>query len=109
MNGLDLTAINEAVKQLFALFSVPIAFVGLGLTELVKKRFSNVPVVAVWIPEIGVLICVGLSFVFKVSVVVGIVTGVFITGGYSVLMNFIKNIGVGNGNGGNQPPAPPQA
>jgi len=107
---MDFTAIlNQQLAQLSQYFNIIIIFIGLGITEIAKKWLPD-NIEGKWIPVISLVSCVALAFVFKVAnpIVVGLCTGVLISGGYSALMSFVKNIGAGNGNTTPQPPAPPQ-
>jgi len=104
---MDITTIlTQQLNQLLQYFNLNIIFIGLGITEIAKKFLPD-NIEGKWIPVIAVVSCVGLAFAFKASnaLVVGLCTGILISGGYSALMNFIKSIGTGNGNP--TPPAPP--
>jgi len=99
--------LQQQLSQLTQYFNLLLIFIGLGIVEIAKKFLPD-SIEGKWIPVISLVSCVILAFAFKLAnpIVVGLCTGVFISGGYSAILTFIKNIGAGNGN--TQPPAPPQ-
>jgi len=100
MGGIDfgplMQVINLLIKMLadiLGLIDLKVAVVGLTATEIAKKWLPD-RIEDKWIPIISIIICGLVSLIpkFNTDVVTGIITGCFITGGYALLISFIKKI-----------------
>jgi len=89
-------AVNLLIKMLadiLVLIDLKVAVIGLTITEIAKKWLPD-NIEDKYIPIIAIAICGISTFIPKINcdIITGIITGCFITGGYALLITFIKKI-----------------